>query len=144
MTPAITVAAALVRTWTHAYTSGVPSVWAQQRRAEIESDLWEFEHDPDGTRGLAPAVQVLGRLCIGIVDDVRWRVERTTFHDNVLIRRAVTLAAATVTLSMLWGASGDTSWIARCPSVPRKPRIDQVVACVGAFFASHPRSDVQR
>jgi hypothetical protein len=95
MTSAMTVAVTVVRAWTRAYTYGIPSVWAEQRRAEIESDRWELQHDPDGARGLAPAVQVLGRLFAGIGDDLSWRLERTTLQDNVLIRRAVTLAAAT-------------------------------------------------
>ena len=115
-------------------------MWAEQRRAEIESDLFELQHDPHGARGLAPAVQVLGRLFAGIGDDVSWRLERTTLQDNVLIRRAVTLAAATVALSMLWGSSGTTRRVASCPSAPRKPRVEQVLECVGAFFEAPPRA----
>jgi hypothetical protein len=144
MTFAMTFAAALVRTWTRVYTCSVPPVWAERRRAEIESDLWELQHDPDGARGLAPAVQVLGRLFSGIVDDVLWRLERTTLQDHVVIRRAVTLAATCVALSMLWGSSGAASRSAGCPAAPRKPRIEQVVACVGAFFDAHSSSHLQR
>jgi hypothetical protein len=136
----MTVAVTLVRGWTRAYTCGIPFVWAEQRRAEIESDLWELQHDPDGARGLAPAVQVLGRLCAGIGDDLSWRLERTTLQDNVRIRRAVTLAAATVALSMLWGSSGATPRVTGCPSAPRKPRVEQVLECVGAFFEPPPRA----
>ena len=57
MTSAMTLAVAVVRTWTRAYTWGAPSAWAEQRRAEIESDLWEQQQDPNGARGLAPAVR---------------------------------------------------------------------------------------
>ena len=56
MTSAMTLAVAAVRTWTRAYTWGTPSVWAEQRRAEIESDLWEQQQDPNA-RSLAPAAR---------------------------------------------------------------------------------------
>ena len=44
----MTIAVTVGRTWTRAYTWGTPSVWAEQRRAEIESDLWEQQQDPNG------------------------------------------------------------------------------------------------
>jgi hypothetical protein len=134
----MTLAVAVVRTWTRAYTWGAPSVWAGQRRAEIESDLWEQQQDPNGARGLAPTVQVLARLVAGMTDDLRWRLERTTPRDLVVIRRAVTLAVTTVALSVLWGSSGATRFDS-CPGTPRKPRVDQVLECVGAFFQPSPR-----
>ena len=46
MTSATTLAVTLVRAWTRAYTCGIPPMWAEQRRAEIESDLFELQHDP--------------------------------------------------------------------------------------------------
>ena len=139
VTFAMAIAVTVVRTWTRAYTWGTPSEWAEQRRAEIESDLWEQQQDPNGARGLAPAVHILARLFAGIADDLSWRVERTTLQDNVLIRRALTLAAATVALLVLWGSAGAAPRIAGCPGAPRKPRIEQVLKCVGAFFESSPR-----
>jgi len=134
----MTLAVAVVRTWTRAYTWGAPSVWAEQRRADIESDLWEQQQDPNGARGLAPTVQGLARLVAGMTDDLRWRLERTTPHDIVLIRRAVTLAVATIALSMLLDSSG-ASRFDSCPGTARKPRVEQVLQCVGAFFESSPR-----
>ena len=135
----MTIVVTVVRTWTRVYTWGTPSVWAEQRRAEIESDLWEHQQDLHGARGLAPTVQVLGRLFAGIADDLCWRLERTTLQDNVFIRRAVTLAAATVALSVLWWASEATPRVAGCSGAPRKPRVEQVLECVGAFFEPAPR-----
>jgi hypothetical protein len=135
----MTIAAAIVRTWARAYTWGTPSVWAEQRRGEIESDLWEQQQDSHGARGLAPAVHVLARLFAGITDDLSWRVERTTLQDNVLIRRALMLAATTVALSVLWGSSGVPPRTAGCAGAPRKPKVERVLACVGAFFDSSPR-----
>jgi hypothetical protein len=134
------VAVTIVRTWTRVYTWGAPSTWAEQRCADIESDLWEQQQDPDAGRGLAPAVQILMRLFTGIADDLSWRVEHTTLQDNVLIRRAVTLAVTTVALSVLWGSSGAAPRMAGCSGAPRKPKVEQVVECVGAFFESSPRT----
>ena len=138
MNSTMTIAVTLVRAWTRAYTWGTPSVWAEQRRADIESDLWEHQQDPNGARGLPRALQVLARLFAGIADDLWWRVERSTPQDNVLVRRALTLAATTVALSVLWGASGATHRIAGCPGAPRKPWVEQLLECVGAFFESSP------
>ena len=139
MTSATTLAVTLVRTWTRVYTWGAPSVWAAQRRADIESDLWEQQHDPNGGRGLAPAAHILARLVSGMADDCTWRLERTTLQDNVLIRRAVMLGAATIALSVLWGSSPASARFDPCLGAPRKPRIERVVKCVGAFFESSTR-----
>jgi hypothetical protein len=68
-----------------------------------------------------------------------WRVEHTTLQDNVVIRRAVTLAVTTVALSVLWGSSGAAPRIAGSSAAPRKPKVEQVVECVGAFFESAQR-----
>jgi hypothetical protein len=133
----MTIAVAVVKTWTRAYTWGAPSAWAEQRRADIECDLWEQQQDPDGARGVAPAVHILTRLVAGMTDDLRWRLERTTSADIVFIRRAVTVALTTVALSLLWGS--ETARFDSCPATARKPRVTQVAACVGAFFEASPR-----
>jgi hypothetical protein len=139
MTSAMTLAVALVRTWTRVYTWGATPVWAERRRADVESDLWEQQGDPNGGRGLAPAAHILARLFGGIVDDLKSRIERTTLQDNVLIRRAVMLGATTIALSVLWGSSPATARFDPCPAAPRKPPVERVVECVGAFFDSSPR-----
>jgi hypothetical protein len=139
MTSAMTLAVAVVRTWTRVYTWGAPAVWTEQRRADIESDLWEQQQDPNGGRGLAPAAHILARLFSGMVDDLKWRLERTTLQDNVLIRRAVMLGATTIALSVLWGSSPATARFDPCPAAPHKPRVERVAECVGAFFEALPR-----
>jgi hypothetical protein len=74
--PALGVAAALVRSWTHAYTWRLEPAIRDARRAEIESDLWEFQQDPD--RGKHPAAHVIARLLIGMPDDLSWRAEHAS------------------------------------------------------------------
>ena len=67
-------ATTVVRTWTRMYTCGLPRAERAARLAEIDSDLWEFEHDPEAPRGIWAATQILARLLIGIPDDFAWRM----------------------------------------------------------------------
>src|SRR5262245_34040720 len=69
------LAMGLVRAWTRLYTQGLPRAERTARRAEIDSDLWEFEHDPETRPGGLIAAQVLARLLIGIPDDLAWRMD---------------------------------------------------------------------
>ncbi len=73
-TPAVRIAVAVVRVWTRLYTWRLPAPVRDRRRAEIESDVWEGARDLDAGRDRA--VRLIGRLVLGISDDVRWRVEQ--------------------------------------------------------------------
>src|SRR5262245_12177041 len=92
---------ALVRAWTRMYTVGSDPVCREERRAEIESDVWELLHDPDGGRGLTPAGQVLGRLIAGVPDDLLWRLEQVGV-DPRMLARTIPLAAAAIAAIALW------------------------------------------
>jgi hypothetical protein len=94
-------AIALVRLWTRVYTAGLSPDLREARRAEIESDLWEFQQDPVADRDLHPSVHVLVRLMLGIPDDLRWRA----VHASVGVRPMRTVAVLTavvVLLTALW------------------------------------------
>ena len=65
----------IVRVWTTLYTSGMPDGLRETRRAEIESDLWESQHDRRPESDLGVSGQILLRLLRGVPDDVLWRVE---------------------------------------------------------------------
>ena len=71
-------AKALVLAWTRLYTAGLPEELRARRCAEIESDVWEFEHDPNRPR--FAAAHLLLRLVSGIWHDLSWRVEQRTPH----------------------------------------------------------------
>jgi hypothetical protein len=58
------IAATLVRAWTRLYTVGMPREPRDQRRAEIESDLWESEQQ-----------DAIVRLIRGMPADLGWRIE---------------------------------------------------------------------
>lgn len=72
--PLLTSAVWLTRMWTRAYTWGMHPLDRDSRRAEIESDLWESQHD-EAESDTHIARHVLTRLVGGLADDVRWRVE---------------------------------------------------------------------
>ena len=98
--PLTAVAAALVRTWTWIYTRGTPVFVREGRRQEIESDLWEQQHDPAGGSDGRIAAQIVGRLLAGLADDLQWRFELGGMSP-LRTRMAV---AAVVGVAVLGGA----------------------------------------
>ncbi len=119
---ALGLAFALVRAWTRAYTWRLEPAVRDRRRAEIESELWEFQQDPE--RGNYPSAHVLARLLAGIPDDLSWRAE----HDaarRTRVRTGIRVAAWTVATVIVFAAL----WIlplmsaATLPPLPDKPRV---------------------
>ena len=66
---------ACVRAWTRLYTSRLPPIVRHRRRAEIDSDLWEWRADQAREPRGPGAAHLLLRLLRGMPDDVAWRVE---------------------------------------------------------------------
>ena len=79
----------LVQRWTNVYTAGLDKESRDERRAEIESDLWEhFEAArADGENLASTGVQVLLRMVAGVPADVRWRI-----HAGATSRRRFAVA----------------------------------------------------
>ena len=102
----------LVRIWTHLYTFALPSEIRERRRAEIESDVWESEHDPD-----VPHHAFVFRVLRGMPADVLWRLEVAPSRQHT--RAAVgALAGAGVLALALWALVGQP--VPR-PAPPRRP-----------------------
>ena len=98
----ITRAAGLVRHWTRFYTRRLPAPVRDARRAEIESDLWEFLRDRRAPP-LHKALQMIGRLLLGIPDDLTWRAaQQRTHHSSRLRRVAVAAVVAAVLIAGGW------------------------------------------
>lgn len=111
-------ALALVRLWTALYTNGMPAELSAARRAEIASDLWEFEHAPVRPRGAPAALYVLLRLLRGVHDDLLWRAELMDLRSRR--RRVGVWATAGIALvSALWLRASLTS--VELPQLPRSP-----------------------
>lgn len=81
------LASDVVRRWTRLYTAGLPACTREMRLDEIESDLWESTHDPG--REPLDALHLVGRLLLGVPDDLRWRAARAS-------RRAVAMASVSL------------------------------------------------
>ena len=98
-TSGVRFAAAIVRAWTRAYTSGLPPDLRDARRDEIESDLWESAHDRERS-SLFAGVQMIGRMLIGMPDDLGWRSDQV--DRRVSRRLSVALALGVVAFVAFW------------------------------------------
>jgi hypothetical protein len=108
-----------VRTWTRLYTCRMPRSVREARRAEIESDLWECQTDE--AAGPALPVQIMGRLALGVFDDLCWRVEHGARGSHVT-RRTIALAGGTAAvLACLW--AGLAMSLAQPPQPPAAPEV---------------------
>lgn len=67
------VASTFARGWTAAYTAGLPRETRDRRRAEIASDLWDQQHEPEGSSDPAPLSSAASRAFLGMSADLMWR-----------------------------------------------------------------------
>jgi hypothetical protein len=142
------VALALARCWVRLYTSHMPPLPAEMRRAEIESDLWEMAHDPDGRPARASGLPAMLRLLRGIPDDLAWRFENAALEEQLILRRLLALTAVTAIMVSLLTASslflkgrrdvGVCAAEAPAPDSTAAFRLE-VIRCAGAFFAGPGR-----
>jgi hypothetical protein len=99
----LAVATTLVRGWTCIYTWRLDPRARDARRAEIDSDLWEQSHARDA--GPFVALQIIGRMLLGMPQDVQWRLEGA-WPVGTAYRAAVLAAIASVlVLATLWTVS---------------------------------------
>ncbi len=105
----LTLAARLTRWWVRLYTKGLPPEMRDARRAEIESDLWEQGEDANAN-GSPPdetALEVFGRLLLGVPADLTWRVQagvstrsdRSIKMNESLTMRGFFLAAVAIAIA---------------------------------------------
>jgi hypothetical protein len=107
-------AIALTGAWTALYTRGLPADLRAERREEIDCDLWEQQRLADLQREpvTGTAVQILGRLLLGMPADLAWRLEagaatksqrRETMNESWATRVAVLLGALVALLVVFTG-----------------------------------------
>lgn len=100
------------------------------RRAEIDSDLWEF-HEDARRRGASPAgiaVHMMARLCLGLPHDLLWRFEyerdaATTYRRSAWLTAGA--VGATVCIAALWAFFAVTSLVA-LPPLPDSIHVERV------------------
>jgi hypothetical protein len=143
----LAVAVTAIRFWTRLYTWRLPSEIAVARRAEIDSDLWEMQHD-ETVSGLTGVVMALRRLMAGLADDLAWRLEQVGDGEQLLVRRFVALIAASVVVLGLWsipamlarGRDGVRECASAAPPPETTPELRlALVRCAGEFFWSLAR-----
>ena len=74
--PSPAMPAGLVRAWVRLYTAGLPADVRDERREEIDADLWEQAREA-GMLARAPSdvrSQIVLRLLLGMPADVTWRI----------------------------------------------------------------------
>ena len=114
-----------VREWTRLYTWRMPPPLRENRRAEIESDVWEFQSDAAGDSGFGSALHIFLRLLIGVPDDLGWRLEQAasagtlTQGSVALIARA---AGAAFFIGVIWVIDADAG--RRVPATALAPAAD--------------------
>ncbi len=135
MTLGLAVAIACVRLWTRLYTSGLPPVVRNRRRAEIDSDLWEWRTDHAGEPGAPGAVHVLLRLLLGIPDDVAWRMELSALGP--VPHRSLTLAGQALGAGFVLCAIG----VIHVDAIRKQPAVPFAHANVPAFDAASVKAN---
>ena len=96
--PLLAAAVWLTTTWTRVYTWGMDPLERDERRKEIESDIWESEHD-EADSDVHIACHVLARLAGGLANDIRWRAE----HPSVgSVRALVAVGTSGLIAAALW------------------------------------------
>jgi hypothetical protein len=90
-------ALAPVRWWIRLYTVGLPRGIRDERRAELESDLWEewCRGVELGLGAVAVARSVWTRWLLGIPDDIAWRIELIRMRSRPAATSRVRLAGLT-------------------------------------------------
>ena len=111
----VTIAVGLTRLWTRLYTCRLPDDLRNARRAEIESDMWEWRHDAKARgHGQPTAAHVLARLICGVPDDLSWRIE------HALIPRGAVWGMTAAGLGVLFASVWVLVWM-HDPGMPRPP-----------------------
>ena len=106
MTRSLSIAIGLARVWTRAYTSALDPQVRDERRAEIESDLWESHEDArrNGRSPHAAALHIAARVLLGIPHDVLWCTEHWRPSVTPMLRVAMITAVA-LFLILFWMTS---------------------------------------
>jgi hypothetical protein len=110
---------AAVRVWTRVYTWRLPEPVRERRRAEIECDIWESQHDTQAGRGRG--FQLIARLVLGVVDDVQWRAEQIDGSAQRKPVVALSVGAAVLLACMLFAIAARS---VDPPQPPPAPALD--------------------
>ena len=111
-----------VRGWTWLYTWRMPPGTREARRAEIESDLWEFQRDTPADNAFLSASHILLRLLLGIPDDLGWRLDQAVVRGTLeqgSVAFSARVAGAALFVFALWVIDVDASRRRPIDTLPR-------------------------
>jgi hypothetical protein len=96
------LAVVTVRMWTRVYTWRLPPSLRDERRAEIESDLWELQRDRGSA--LPATAQIISRWLLGIADDLAWRAAQRRPRARIggIMVTTATITVAAVVAAAIW------------------------------------------
>jgi len=103
----------LVRWWVGTYTRGLPAEIRQERRDEIDDDLWSQMRDAaqSGRADRSLAGEMVARLLFGVPADVSWRVEQGDgARTPGAPERSPTTGARVIALFAILGGVGWAIW----------------------------------
>jgi hypothetical protein len=106
-------AAGLVRRWVGIYTRGLAAEIAQERRDEIDDDLWSQVRDASGSRRTDQSLtgEIVIRLVFGIPADLSWRLEqRRVAGKQVAPMRSSTMGTRAIAVLAILGGIGWVTW----------------------------------
>jgi hypothetical protein len=131
MSATLAFAIGSVRAWTWIYTSGMDPATRDDRRAEIESDLWEFHEDArrGGATPIAIAAHMLLRLVLGVGSDLLWRAEQARLPQQIARHALWVTAAASVAL--VW-------WLASAVQALEPPQLGSGINVFRLVYPSRP------
>jgi hypothetical protein len=112
----VSIAIGAVRTWVALYTFGLPSNLRDERRTEVDCDLWEqrLSAHLQGERALATAGEVVLRLILGMISDIMWRVQASLsarsdrsmkVNESLTARGLFCVALVVAALPLVFGLS---------------------------------------
>jgi hypothetical protein len=133
MSASMRAASALARAWVRLYTARLPETLRNDRRAEMDADLWEHRHDPlRRSPAVVTATEILLRILLGAVDDLGWRYEvlRDSRQDSSNQRRVpmLRLSSGQTRWMGLAGAAGGLMWATYFLSLMTRDRGDYPAA----------------
>jgi len=121
----VRAASALARAWVRLYTARLPETLRNARRAEIDADLWEHQHDRllSRTADGVTTTEIVLRTWLGAFDDLGWRFEVLRAIRRSSNSRRIRMQTRWMGLA---GLTGGLLWAIYLLSLMQRSRTDEI------------------